>query len=260
MGRIDRYESQLLTALIALLLCSVLYGCRKGDDRLKAQTAAASAASQQRDEYRLARQQMVEDHLRSRDIVDPTVLQVMARVPRHRYVPERLRSGAYGDHPLPIGEGQTISQPYIVAYMTQALELDPTDRVLEIGTGSGYQAAVLAEIATQVYTIEIISSLAENARSLLAEIGYDNVHVRSGDGYFGWPEAAPFDAIIVTAAPPRVPQALVDQLGDGAHLVIPVGEHYQELIRITRAGSEIRRERMLPVRFVPMTGEAQEKE
>ena len=260
MSRIDEYGSQLLIAFAALLLGSGLNGCRKEDGRLERQTGAASAAAQQRDQYRLARQHMVEAHLRSRDIVDPTVLQVMAKVPRHLYVPGRNRSDAYRDHPLPIGKGQTISQPYIVAYMTQALELDSTDRVLEIGTGSGYQAAVLAEIATQVFTIEIIPSLAENARSLLAEIGYDNVHVRSGDGYFGWPEAAPFDAIIVTAAPPRVPQALVDQLADGAHLVIPVGEQFQELIRITRERDVIRKERMLPVRFVPMTGEAQGKQ
>ena len=199
---------------------------------------------------------MVEADLRARDIDDERVLQAMSRVQRHLFVPLALRDRAYGDHPLPIGEDQTISQPYIVAYMTQVLHLEPGDRVLEIGTGSGYQAAVLAELAGDVYSIEIIPSLTERARTTLEGIGYTNIHLRTGDGYFGWPEQAPFDAIMVTAAPDHIPQALVDQLADGAHLVLPVGDRYQELIRVTREGAETKTERLLPVRFVPMTGEA----
>ena len=208
-------------------------------------------------EFRSERLRMVTRQLAARDITDSTVLAVMARVPRHLYVPEDLRRHAYRDGPLPIGEDQTISQPYIVAFMTQAMNLSPTDRVLEIGTGSGYQAAVLGEIAAEVYTIEIIPELAERSRALLRGLGYENIHVRTGDGYFGWPEKAPFDAIIVTAAPNHVPQALVDQLGDWASLVMPVGDAYQELIRITRRGDSHTTERLLPVRFVPMTGRAE---
>ena len=206
-------------------------------------------------EHVRGREQMVAFQLQARDIVDPVVLEVMGRVPRHLYVPEAMRASAYEDRPLPIGEGQTISQPYIVAYMTQALDLEPGDRVLEIGTGSGYQAAVLAEIVQEVYTIEIVPVLARKAGALLSRLGYENVHVRTGNGYFGWPQEAPFDAIIVTAAPGHVPQALVDQLADGAVLVLPVGEENQELVRI-RSGTagEQTVERLLPVRFVPMTG------
>ena len=209
------------------------------------------------DEFRSERMRMVAGDLAARDITDSTVLAVMARVPRHLYVPEDMRRYAYRDGPLPIGEDQTISQPYIVAFMTQAMNLSPTDRVLEIGTGSGYQAAVLGEIAAEVYTIEIIPELAERSGALLRGLGYENIHVRTGDGYFGWPEKAPFDAIIVTAAPNHVPQALVDQLGDHASLVMPVGDAYQELIRITRRGDKYTTERLLPVRFVPMTGRAE---
>jgi len=200
---------------------------------------------------------MVRSQLRRRDIDDPTVLRAMADVPRHLYVPEGIRFRAYDDTPLPIGAGQTISQPYIVAYMTQALELESGDRVLEIGTGSGYQAAVLAEIAAQVFTIEIIPSLSRTAKERLLQLGYSNIHVRTGDGYFGWPEEAPFDAIIVTAAPDHVPPALVEQLADGASLVMPVGDDYQELVRIGRRHGQTSVERLLPVRFVPMTGEAE---
>ena len=201
---------------------------------------------------------MVDSQLAGRDIVDPQVLRVMRRVPRHLFVPEKFREYAYADHPLPIGEEQTISQPYIVAFMTQALELKKGDRVLEIGTGSGYQAAVLAELVEEVYTIEIIPMLAERAEKLLKELGYDGIQVRAGDGYLGWPEAAPFDAIIVTAAPEHIPAPLIEQLGEGGRLVLPVGDEYQELMRVVKEGGEIRRENLLPVRFVPMTGKAQE--
>jgi protein-L-isoaspartate(D-aspartate) O-methyltransferase len=182
----------------------------------------------------------------------------MRKVPRHLFVPEALAGEAYGDHPLPIGHGQTISQPFVVAFMTEALGLRGGETVLEVGTGSGYQAAVLAEIAARVYTIEIVAPLAEEARERLARLGYRNVEVRAGDGYQGWPEAAPFDAVIVTAAAPRVPEPLKQQLKDGGRLVIPVGEYDQELMVVTRRGTRYDESRVLPVRFVPMTGKVRE--
>jgi protein-L-isoaspartate(D-aspartate) O-methyltransferase len=211
------------------------------------------------DSFALLREEMVAQQLVARDIVDQKVLRVMGRVPRHLFVPEKLREYAYVDRPLPIGEGQTISQPYIVAYMTQALEVGEKDRVLEVGTGSGYQAAVLAELVEQVYTIEIIPALAEQAERRLEELGYENIRVRQGDGYLGWPEAAPFDAIAVTAAPSHVPQPLVAQLKEGGRLVLPVGGHSQELVRLVKEGGTTRLDTLLPVRFVPMTGKAQER-
>ena len=184
----------------------------------------------------------------------------MGRVPRHEFVPERLRGEAYQDHPLPIGHGQTISQPYIVAFMTQELDPKPTDRVLEIGTGSGYQAAVLAEMVSEVYTIEIVAELAQRATADLKRLGYTNVHVRAGDGYKGWAEAAPFDAIIVTCAPERVPEPLAAQLKEGGRMIIPVGAGWgQDLVLLRKRGGKIERSTVLPVRFVPMTGEAQGK-
>jgi protein-L-isoaspartate(D-aspartate) O-methyltransferase len=208
------------------------------------------------DTYASARAAMVVEQLRGRDITDARVLEVMGRVPRHLFVPEAYRASAYDDTPLPIGKNQTISQPYIVAYMTQALEVSPGERVLEIGTGSGYQAAVLGELAKEVYTIEIVPELGERAKQVLAEQRYSNVHVRIGDGYQGWPEAAPFDGVIVTAAPDHVPQPLVDQLKVGGRMVIPVGSIYQELRVLTRTQKGLREEATLPVRFVPMTGKA----
>jgi protein-L-isoaspartate(D-aspartate) O-methyltransferase len=202
---------------------------------------------------------MVRTTIEARGITDSLVLAAMRAVPRHRFVPEAYRSRAYLDHPLPIGEGQTISQPYIVALMTELAELAPGDRVLEIGTGSGYQAAVLAEITGEVYSIEIVETLAARAARTLDALGYDAVRVRAGDGYRGWPEAAPFDAIIVTAAPDHVPGPLVEQLRIGGRLVLPVGDVEQELVRLVRLPSgEMAEERVLPVRFVPMTGEAEE--
>jgi len=191
-------------------------------------------------------------------IRDEAVLRAMRAVPRERFVHESQRDLAYADHPLPIGYDQTISQPYIVAFMTEAARLLPTDRVLEIGTGSGYQAAVLAEIADQVYSIEIVRPLGERAAKRLRELGYDNIHVRIGDGYAGWPEEAPFDAILVTAAPDHVPPALLDQLKPGGRMVIPVGdvEEGQSLMVLTKAADgTIMREDVLAVRFVPMLGE-----
>ncbi len=199
-----------------------------------------------------ARAQMVRTQLRSRDISDPRVLDAMSRVERHRFVPEPLRGDAYGDHPVPIGDGQTISQPYIVAYMTQALAIEPGHRVLEIGTGSGYQAAILAELAKEVYTIEILPSLGERARATLEGLGYRNVRVLVGNGYLGWPEHAPFDRIIVTAAPPEIPKALVSQLREGGRMAVPVGIGEQELLILERAGDSLKTLQSLPVRFVPM--------
>jgi protein-L-isoaspartate(D-aspartate) O-methyltransferase len=205
-----------------------------------------------------ARERMVREQIEARGVRDPATLAAMRKVPRHELVPEAVRLAAYEDHPLPIGLGQTISQPYIVAFMTEALGLRGGETVLEVGTGSGYQAAVLAEIAARVYTIEIVAPLAERARADLARLGYTNVHVRAGDGYLGWPEAAPFDAIIVTAAAPRIPEPLKAQLKDGGRLVIPVGEEYQSLVVLTRTGSTFAERTVLPVRFVPMTGKVRE--
>jgi protein-L-isoaspartate(D-aspartate) O-methyltransferase len=186
----------------------------------------------------------------------PAVLQAISRVPRHRFVPAALAASAYADRPLPIGAGQTISQPFVVALMTDLIEPEPVFRVLEVGTGSGYQAAVLAECVAQVYTIEIVASLGARARTLFAELGYRNIDVRIGDGYDGWPDAAPFDAIVVTAAPERIPQPLVDQLKPGGRMVVPVGarDTTQDLVVITKAadGKTLTRS-VLPVRFVPLT-------
>ncbi len=202
------------------------------------------------------RQRLVSEQIESRGVTDPRVLAAMRTVPRHEFVPREQRPLAYEDHPLPIGHGQTISQPYIVAAMTELAQVRPGSKVLEIGTGSGYQAAVLAEIGADVYTIEIIPELAESADATLKRLGY-HVHVRAGDGYQGWPEHAPFDAILVTAAPPRVPEPLKQQLTVGGRLVIPVGDFYQELLVLTRLPEGFQHRSVFPVRFVPMTGEVQ---
>jgi protein-L-isoaspartate(D-aspartate) O-methyltransferase len=200
------------------------------------------------------RRRMVSQQLQGRDITSPRVLDAMRTVPRHLFVPEEMRPRSYEDNPLPIGLDQTISQPYIVAFMTQALQLEPGHRVLEIGTGSGYQAAVLGELAGAVYTIEIVAPLAERARATLASLGYRNVEVRTGNGYLGWPEHAPYDRIMVTAAPDEVPPALVQQLKVGGLMAIPVGIGDQELRVLRRTASGTQLLRTLPVRFVPMTG------
>jgi protein-L-isoaspartate(D-aspartate) O-methyltransferase len=202
---------------------------------------------------------MVDSQIEGRGVSDPATLKAMREVPRWEFVPPDMRNRAFEDNPLPIGEGQTISQPYIVAYMTEALKLQPDDRVLEVGTGSGYQAGILAKIAAEVYTIEIVEPLGERARETLERLGYDNVHVRIGDGYRGWPEEAPFDAIIVTCAPDHVPQPLLDQLGEGGRLVLPLGGRYPQMLkRYTRRGDAFDEEDLEPVLFVPMTGEAQD--
>ncbi len=221
--------------------------------------AAAASGDDDEDPHTAAREAMVQQQIEDRGVHDPAVLAAMRAVPRHRFVPEEHAHRSYDDHPLPIGEHQTISQPYIVAVMTQLLRLDSDDRVLEIGTGSGYQAAVLGEIAAEVYSIEIVPSLGLRAAAVLRDLGYDNVHVRVGDGYAGWPTRAPFDAIIVTAAPPQVPQPLLDQLAPGGRLVVPEGDAIQQLVLYTRQegpdGPVFDRKPLLGVRFVPMTGE-----
>ncbi|WP_420843075.1 protein-L-isoaspartate(D-aspartate) O-methyltransferase [Geothrix terrae] len=201
-----------------------------------------------------ARMRMVREQIVARGVADPRVLEAMGRVPRHEFVPAAQRSQAYEDWPLAIGYGQTISQPYIVAFMTAALAPRPGDRVLEIGTGSGYQAAVLAGLVAEVYTMEIVEPLAQRAEADLKRLGYTNVKVRAGDGHLGWPEAAPFDAIIVTCAPEDVPQALVDQLKVGGRMIIPVGSQWgaQELYLLRKTATGLRRQGVLPVRFVPM--------
>jgi protein-L-isoaspartate(D-aspartate) O-methyltransferase len=208
------------------------------------------------DPYAATRQEMVRDQLAGRDVTDSAVLDAMRRVPRHRFVPDAYISAAYEDHPLPIGYGQTISQPYVVGLMTQALEVQPGDRVLEVGTGSGYQAAVLAALGVEVYTIEIIPDLAEQARARLAELGYGGAQVLTGDGYYGWDEHAPYDAIIVTAAPDHLPQPLIGQLRQGGRLIIPIGPpgSYQTLWLFEKVDGEVRATDLGGVMFVPLTG------
>jgi protein-L-isoaspartate(D-aspartate) O-methyltransferase len=203
------------------------------------------------------RETMVRTQIAARGVRDERVLAAMRKVPRHLFVPQDVRAQAYEDHPLPIGENQTISQPYIVGLMSELLVVKPGDRVLEIGTGSGYQAAVLSAMGCEVYTMEIRPQLAEAARRRLAELGFTSVHVRAGDGYGGWPSAAPFAGIVVTAAPERTPQPLLDQLAPGGHLVIPVGAFYQQLKVYTRDADGFPEHDVIPVRFVPMTGEAE---
>jgi protein-L-isoaspartate(D-aspartate) O-methyltransferase len=210
--------------------------------------------------FAVLREKMVKGQIAARGIDDKKVLEAMRKVPRHELMPTRVRKYAYDDNPAPIGEDQTISQPYIVAFMTEALRLKGTEKVLEIGTGSGYQAAVLAEIVPEVYSIEIITELSLRAGSDLRRLGYKNIKLKAGDGYQGWKEYAPFDAIIVTAAPDHVPQPLVEQLAPGGRMIIPVGDHYQNLQLIEKdKNGELKEESILPVRFVPMTGEAQTK-
>ena len=211
-------------------------------------------------DFAAQRQLMVQQQLVARGINNERVLAAMGKVPREEFVPLDLRTETYEDGPLPIGHGQTISQPYIVAFMTQQLQPKPSDRVLEIGTGSGYQAAILAELVSDVYTIEIVQPLAKTAEATLQRLGYKNVHIKMGDGYKGWPEEAPFDAIIVTCAPDKVPQPLVDQLKEDGRMVIPVGERFaQELYLLEKKNGQLKESVTLPVRFVPMMRSGSEK-
>ena len=207
----------------------------------------------------LLREQMVEEQIQQRGITSENVIAAMKSVQRHLFVPQNLANRAYEDNPLPIGFNQTISQPFVVAYMTEIAALTEEAKVLEIGTGSGYQTAVLAEIVSEVFSIEILPELAIRSRNLLDDLGYRNLTIKSGDGYQGWPEEAPFDAIVVTAAPNHVPPALIEQLAVGGKLIIPVGQVQQEMTIITKTDSGASTVQTLPVRFVPMTGEAQEQ-
>lgn len=234
---------------VACILASLAVGVQAG---ITAEAQADSTMAR-------LRKDMIESHLAPRGISNERVLGAFERVERHLFVDSAFRIHAYEDYPLPIGAGQTISQPYIVALMTQLVDPRPDDTVLEIGTGSGYQAAILGELAAHVYTIEIVDSLALVAASRLDSLGYDNITVRSGDGYAGWPDHAPFDVIVVTAAPAEIPQPLLDQLAEGGRLVIPVGEDWQELLLVTRVDGKLVTRKITDVLFVPMTGEAQKK-
>ena len=209
------------------------------------------------DIYSEMRREMVENQIVSRGVSDEKVIEAMMKIPRHKFLPEHLGDYAYSDGPLPIGMGQTISQPYIVAYMTELLNLNKGDKVLEIGTGSGYQAAILAEIGCDVYTIEIVEILTLRAKKVLQNLGYKNIRFKVDDGYIGWEENAPYDAILVTAAPPEIPESLTEQLKEGGKMVIPVGDYFQELTLLKKTREGLKEKRVTPVRFVPMTGEAQ---
>lgn len=243
----------LLAAMAALLLtrCTTEATTMTRDD-------IAAEASRSTADFVEERARLVET-LRHQGVRSERVLRAMARVPRHRFVPPEIVPHAYRNEPMPIGYEQTISQPYVVAYMTELLELEPDDRVLEVGTGSGYQAAVLAELAKEVYSVEIVPELAISGERNLRAAGYEHVTVRVGDGYAGWPEKAPFDAIIVTAAPDHIPPGLIEQLATGGRLVIPVGDFHQEIILVTKSEGGVVQRTTIPVRFVPMTGEAQRR-
>ncbi len=259
-----RYDKQgsedSMRSILIVLSLIVLWtaGCATASEGSTSPTAAASPAdSTPTREFDLARQQMVTQQIEARGVRDETVLAAMRSVPRHEFVLERFLDDAYADSPLPINHGQTISQPYMVAWMSELLQVEPGDRVLEIGTGSGYQAAVLAEMGIEVYTIEIIPELAEEAASRLERLGYSGIHALTADGYFGWEEYAPYDAIIVTAAPDHLPQPLIGQLAEGGRLVIPIGPvgAVQTLWIFEKIGGEIQATGVGAVRFVPLTGE-----
>jgi len=243
-----------LIAVVLVALGALGLACASSGGGNGAQRSAGEAS----DADTARRQRMVDSQIRARGVSDAAVLDAMRTVPRHRFVPDSLHSYAYTDGPLRIGHGQTISQPYIVALMTSLIEPKPSMKILEIGTGSGYQAAILAECVAEVYTIEIVSELGKSAASLLDDLGYENIHTRIGDGFDGWPEHAPFDGVVVTAAPEEIPQPLLDQLAVGGRLVIPVGRGSQDLVLVTRTEDGYHRQSVTPVRFVPMTGKAQD--
>ena len=253
----------LADAALAVACLVLVAACARMEQAEADGQAGAGAGGGGGDDRLAERLAMVETQIAARGIRDPRVLDAMRAVPRHWFVPEAVADRAYADDPLPIPGGQTISQPYVVALMTEAVRLKPGSKVLEIGTGSGYQAAVLATITPRVYTIEIVPELARWAAQVFAAHGYTSIHAREGDGYAGWPEEAPFDAIVVTAAPDHVPPALVEQLAPGGRMCLPVGQSHaeQELLVITKAADgSLTQENIAPVRFVPMTGEAQEGE
>ena len=261
-------DSKALRLVVVIIVCAIPTSCGGNPDTGILQTAPERETDpvdklgphDDNEQHRQRRTQMVEQQLAARDIVDQRVLDAMNRVARHQFVAKSSQSTAYVDSPLPIGHGQTISQPYIVALMTQLVQPTRQAKALDIGTGSGYQAAVLAELVEDVYSIEILEPLAEEARTRLDSLGYNNIHVRYGDGYRGWPEEAPFDVIVVAAAPDHVPEALVEQLAPGGRLVIPVGRFYQNLLVIERAeDGTVSQRNIAPVAFVPMTGEAQDR-
>lgn len=241
----------------SLLLAALLAGCTTNVEQMTREEIMIEAR-RSTTEYAGERAALVEELSRN-GIRDERVLRAMARVPRHRFVPPEIVPHSYVNEPMPIGSSQTISQPYVVAYMSELLQLSGEEKVLEVGTGSGYQAAVLGELAREVYSIEIVPELAKFGAANLKATGYTNVTVREGDCYAGWPDKAPFDAIIVTAAPDHVPAKLVEQLAVGARLVIPVGDYYQEIVVVTKTETGVVEKRTIPVRFVPMTGEAQRK-
>jgi protein-L-isoaspartate(D-aspartate) O-methyltransferase len=252
-----------MAIVFALRVYEIHFCVRRLWQLLAIAVLAASGCGQkatQPADFAADRQRMIQQQLTTRGINDQRVLAAMVKVPREEFVPPDSRAVSYGDGPLPIGYGQTISQPYIVAFMTEQLRPKPSDRVLEVGTGSGYQAAILAELVSEVYSIEIVEPLAKNAEATLQRLGYKNVHLKIGDGYKGWPEAAPFDAVIVTCAPDRVPQPLVDQLKDDGRMVIPVGDRFaQQLYLLEKKNGQLKESATLPVRFVPMTSEAKEQ-
>jgi protein-L-isoaspartate(D-aspartate) O-methyltransferase len=247
--------------MVALLLIGITTGCRSSQTILEPETQPTSPTEtgleEASDPWLAERENMVEEQILGRGVDDPSVLAAMETVPRHEFVPDDYLSMSYADHPLPIGYGQTISQPYIVALMTENLELSPGDRVLEIGTGSGYQAAILAELDAQVYTIEIIPELAQAAEKRLSALGYANIKVLNADGYYGWEDEAPFDAVIVTAAPDHLPQPLIQQLAEGGRLIIPIGPigAVQTLWLFESSGGELTALNLGLVSFVPLTGE-----
>jgi protein-L-isoaspartate(D-aspartate) O-methyltransferase len=243
-----RFNKSLIST--ALMFTLLLVQCEESE-----KIGASGPREDSKEGFRIMREKMVETQIKARGVRDPRVLAAMLKVERHLFVPAENQSSAYADQPLPIGAGQTISQPYVVALMTELLELKGDEKVLEVGTGSGYQAAILGELAQEVYTIEIVERLASSSRDLLSRLGYKNITVKAGDGYLGWPEVAPFDAIIVTCAPDHIPRPLLEQLKDGARMVVPVGAYSQELKKITKRSGKIETTNVIPVVFVPMTGD-----
>lgn len=235
------------TFMLSLLAVCLLISCE-----------SPKPETQSKPEWHAMRTKMVQQQIIARGVRAPEIIAAMETVPREHFIPKDGRAAAYTDKALPIGEGQTISQPYIVAFMTQQLHVGPGDRVLEIGTGSGYQSAILSRIVDSVYSIEILPTLARRAKTTVQSLHYDNIIIKQGDGYLGWPEKAPFDAIIVTAAPPSIPPPLLDQLKTGGRMILPVGKYVQELVVVNKTTHGINMDNVLPVRFVPMTGKIQE--